>query len=249
MVEEFVTVVTALFNSYCCILEYTAYTVCNGDVFGSVTVVVAFKCCYGEGVRADNCYTLIEALVKRQKSVVFEHNKALLCSVVVKLLMLLTVKLFKRNVAVGSDIFKFTEQSTDCVKSLCCNGDFFFCYKVLLVCIDKSVVCIAAVEVAGALECSSGSLGLGVCIVVVTVNIAECTAVGNNITVEIPLVTENINKQVGVSTAGVAVCTVVCTHNTAYACLNSLFKSRKVSFKHIVLVCDCVEAVTCLFRA
>ena len=111
---------------------------------------------------------------------------------VVESLMLLTVELFERNVAVGSDLFKFTEQVADCVEPFCRCGNLFFRNKVLLISINKCFVCFAAVKVTCVFKCKRCRLCSRFNYMMVTADISNCPTVRNNITVKAPILTQNL---------------------------------------------------------
>ncbi len=110
--------------------------------------------------------------------------------------MLLAVELIKSDIGIRSDLFKFSEKITDCEKIFSRRRDFILGYKVLFICINKSVICFAAVKVAGILERNRSSLRFCFNKLMEFIDISECAAVGNNITVKVPLFAENVNKQI-----------------------------------------------------
>ena len=81
-----------------------------------------------------------------------KKNNALLCCFKVKLSVLLAVELVIADIGERSDLLKFAEKETDCVKSFCRACEILFCNKILLVSIYKMLIKLTAVEVAGVLE-------------------------------------------------------------------------------------------------
>ena len=173
-----------------------------------VTKQYALLVCVGTD-DGNGAYTLIQ----RQNTVVFEQYHALLRHFAIERAVFVAIHNVVGDVIVFAVVVKHTK-AIACLKQLFHGScDHFLGYKSLVVGIFEPLICAAAVELAAVINGKRSTFRVGVCHLVVAVDITDCTAIGNDVAVKSPFTVQNILKQRFACTAGLAVEAVVSAHD------------------------------------
>ena len=216
----------------------------DGGITGSGAVIVADQSNTAVGIGADDTDGAHLLHIQRQQAVILQQDAALSACFLGQSQMLITFHSFVGDLIEFAALAHDTQQVTGGEQALSGQGNLLFGDQTFLESLHHVQVSIAAVQVAAHFQCQGsglrGSLGDHMTFVEVT----NGPAVGDHMALKAPFAADLIHQQELTAAAGLAVGSVVSTHDRfCLGILDAGLEGIEVGFLHILGIGFRIEAV------